>query len=116
MDKQRIRRELAEKLGHVFIICQSGDPCTGNDNKRHVRYYHKPTYPDYFDREDDSARLLEAMPEPELWLESHKDEKFRLWACWADLDGSPEDGYAHHEDRRTAIVLAACKWKSVEVD
>lgn len=69
---------------------------------------------DYFESEDASAKLLEAMPEPELWLESRKDEKFRLWACWADLDGKPEDAYAHHADRKTAIVLAAMGWLGIE--
>lgn len=69
---------------------------------------------DYLESEDASAKLLESMPEPELWLESRKDEKFRLWACWADLDGKPEDAYAHHADRKTAIVLAAMGWLGIE--
>lgn len=63
--------------------------------------------PNYFDSEDDSARLLCAMPAPDLtkWRDSG------LWACKA----SPSLSHEEHEDRKTAIVLAACQWKQIEI-
>lgn len=53
---------------------------------------------DWHADETASVLLLEHMPCPALWRE---DEG--LWACWADMEKEPEEGYAHHRDRKTAI-------------
>lgn len=70
---------------------------------------------DYFTDEAANARLLEAMPEPELWLESSPGEPKR-WGCVANISGPPEQFYAEDESRKTAVVMAFCKWVGIETE
>lgn len=92
MNKAGICRELAEKLGWSYAQGLRDDDVFNP-----------------FDSEDDSARLLEVMPYGRIsW-----DRKSLQWT--AESDWRFFHNMAEHPDRCTAIVLAACKWKSVEV-
>lgn len=62
--------------------------------------------PDFFASESASFILLKMMPNPQLWLESTKDEP-KLWGCWADYTGDAVVGYAHDPDPLAAIAEAA---------
>jgi len=77
-----------------------------------------------FTSEDDSARLLEAMPDPQLQHLMMHDTKRMEWFCAASVvvtsepyECDEEDyplGQARHPDRKTAIVLAAKAWLGIE--
>lgn len=67
----------------------------------------EPEAPWFFDDEDDSARLLEAMPAPRATRDKGR------WEVEADWRFFHMDGL--HLDRKTAIVLAACKWLGIEI-
>ncbi len=71
---------------------------------------------DFFTDESANARLLDAMPSPLLDGLTLKDGK-RIWTCIADQYQEPydQDQFASKDDRRTAIVLAACRWLGLEV-
>ena len=69
---------------------------------------------DFFASEAANARLLEAMPEPEVYLESSKTDKIKIWGCCPDM----EDMHAvfYDNDRKTAVVMAFCKFAGIEVE
>lgn len=64
----------------------------------------------YFTSEDASARLLDAMPCPRVG----RSNDSKLWFCRPLV--SPIIQTVEHADRKTAIVLAACKWLKIDVD
>lgn len=66
------------------------------------RSYWEPL--DFYTSEEASALAFEAMPEPELWLESDKG-KPKLWGCVPDMGNHTEVSF--HADRKTAIAEAA---------
>lgn len=105
MTKEEKNRVLAEWVGFTNF---HGPPdwrgwiCDGSDG-------HVVPLPDFYLSESASAMLLEKMPEPNLWLESSKDEP-RLWACHADISGPDTSGYAHDPDRKTAIANSALSY------
>ncbi len=66
--------------------------------------------PDFYRDEAASAMLLEAMPEPDLYVESSKGEP-KLWACNPDImqedpDRNPHYSFKMHADRKTCIADA----------
>jgi hypothetical protein len=66
---------------------------------------------DYFTDEAANARLLEAMPKP--MLQKGLDE----WFCYAHKNGSVRAGdipRGKHQDRKTAVVLAFCKFAGIK--
>jgi hypothetical protein len=81
---------------------------------------------DFFTDEEASANLLEAMPSPVVQhLMTGPMLNTLEWFCAATVSteeydlcgcdhGDYPSGHAHHPDRKTAIVLAACKWLGIE--
>lgn len=69
----------------------------------------------YFTDEAANARLLEAMPYPTLTKFSGKKGAIStstpFWSCYA-MTQEP----AEHEDRKTAIVLAFCKFAGIDAE
>jgi len=59
---------------------------------------------DPFTSEEASARLLEAMPAPDLYKCWLVEEKHYGWSCSGHTSS----------DRKTAIVLAAMKWLGID--
>lgn len=64
-----------------------------------------------------NARLLEAMPNPDLsrgYGDMKSSDASLDWRC--DPFGDGELKYAqYHKDRKTAVVLAFCKFAGIEV-
>lgn len=68
----------------------------------------RPGPRDYITDEAASAELLEEMPEPTLMKELDQ------WMCDPDGTNNPDLCY-FAKDRKTAVALAWCRWKGVEV-
>lgn len=102
MRKSEICRLLSEKLEPNFTTVDGSYPrfwvssCKG----------WQPA--DYFESEDASAKLLEAMPEVDL--EHYQSGGLNEWGVLY----SQAPDHTLHADRKTAIVLAACKWLGIE--
>lgn len=124
MDKARICRELAEKLEPVsqYVIAF---PMVAVSPRGFWRGYGVVTgwkwgAVNFFTDEAACARLLEAMPKPQVWKDSHRGfpgEKLRGhpesdWITAAE----PHIPYCYHADRKTAIALAACKWLGISTE
>lgn len=116
MDKARICRELAEKLGHVEDAGPDCHQCGETHGKRS---------PDYFASAEDSERLLVAMRQEGIVVR-YLPHPINLWACYrwtGDYDHKPEVSLTNvpasmvsaASDLRVAVVFAACKWQSVEI-
>lgn len=121
MDKTRICRELAENLeplptltdefnkaGHFSHVSDSNKEGWALSPLGFWEWWWDgdPQPVHFFESEDAAARLLEAMPNPYL-------HRITIWFCGADTH--KHESPVSHEDRRTAIVLAACKWLGIEV-
>jgi hypothetical protein len=70
--------------------------------------------PDFFEDEELSAMLLDRLPEPNLWVESLKNEP-KLWACEPDMmqeepERNPNYVVGMHADRKTCIAITALRW------
>lgn len=73
---------------------------------------------DYLHDESANARVLDAMPEPDLYVESSKGQP-KVWGCNPDImqegpDKNPGYAFAMHADRKTAIVDAALQLIAAE--
>ena len=103
MTKSEACRAIAERLPQLAVKFGGSLDCFECGERHGLKI------PDFFDCEDHSARLLEAMPKPVLKRAFHK------WHCRPDagMDGFIED-WKEHKDRKTAIVLAACAWLGIE--
>lgn len=120
MDKARICRELAEKLETISqdVIAF---PMIAVSPRGFWRGYGVVTgwkwgAVNFFTDEAACARLLEAMPAPLLAMNKPGDLMgvyIAKWLCQAS--GSPIIE-AFDDDRRTAIVLAACKWLGISTE
>lgn len=67
---------------------------------------------DFFNDESASARLLDAMPFGRLWKYKQPEGEALWWGC--AYDHAHIDNNSHSPDRKTATVLAACKWLGIE--
>lgn len=71
--------------------------------------------PKYFDSEDDSARLLDAIADGNSYVSVEWD--INEWCIDWKPTADDVDNYSvqlNNRDRKTVIVLAACKWKGIE--
>lgn len=98
MTKAEVSRKIAEKLNWIDEYSWTPNP---------------PPYDRVFDPFNDersSARLLDAMPRPqmELLLSGH-------WYFTPKVDALQHEAIViHHTDRKTAIALAAKAWLGIE--
>ncbi len=67
--------------------------------------------PDFYADEAASAMLLEAMPEPSLWVELWHNEP-KKWGCTVDMSNDTIE--VIHTDRKSAIADAFVAWKQKE--
>lgn len=122
MDKERIYRELAEKLEPLagFESLDRFERCVFDRSPNGFWSFNWRSWLPFnpFVEEDDCARLLDAMPAcdlrflpPNHYLEGGTVGAWH-WLCLPDGVNN-RTMYAAHEDRRSAIVLAACKWLGI---
>lgn len=129
MTKAEICRAISERLGWKF---GTRDECTPNYPDEWLGQtwwfegapYAENELPNYYESEEASARLLEAMLventgiDIQHWSDSSRNTVIlgkpfcvTLDAC---VDGKRVEFEGRAGDRKTAIVLAACKWLGIE--
>lgn len=81
---------------------------------RNGEWHHESVNNDYFRSEEANARLLEAMHEVNLSREGAGEVDGTGWRC-DPYDDTKIGTSVYAPDRKTAIVLAFCKFAGIEV-
>lgn len=115
-------RRIAEWLfGDVFCSCLSDNDgysihgyCRNNkgfESRQGIGHCwscnKRPMYYDFYRDESANNLLLDAAPDPQLWMESMKDES-RMWGYMPDLEQTTL--VAYNADRKTAVVEGSLRF------